>query len=552
MSKKHTSFGVMACLIGLVKPMLYIMLCAIVFGMTGYLCAIFIPVLGAEGIMTAAGVQSAFSLRTIFVLIAVAAVLRGLLRYAEQACNHYIAFRLLAVIRDKVFTSLRRLCPAKLESRDRGDLIALITGDVELLEVFYAHTISPVAIAATVSLIMVIFIGCISPVLAIISLCAYIAVGLVIPLYNSGKTAEPGAEYREASSRLNSLFLEGLRGLRELLQYGKTGLRAREISEETKKLAYIRRRLNGREISSASLTDFAVMLFNLIFLIVSVLLCRVDAVSPKDAVIAVVALMSSYGPVLALSNLSNSLAQTLASGERVLSLLDEQPETADITDGADLDFDDVSCRSLSFSYGGADILRNIDFSAERGRITGILGKSGCGKSTLLKLIMRFWERSGGELCLSGTPIERINTNCLRRRQSYCTQETYLFNDTIGNNIRIARPDATMEEVTAAAEAASVHEFISQLSEGYDTPVGELGDRLSGGERQRIGLARAFLSNSALMLLDEPTSNLDSLNEAIILRSLKNARGKTVILVSHRRSTLAIADNIYEMKSGRPS
>ena len=272
----------------------------------------------------------------------------------------------------------------------------------------------------------------------------------------------------------------------------------------------------------------------------------------SEMAISITALVSSYGPVIALSNLSNNLAQTLASGDRVISLLEEEPVVSEIEDGIDKDFDEIEFKNLSFSYDSIKILDNISIKIDKNKITGILGKSGCGKSTLLKLIMRFWDRDSGELLLSSTPIENINTSSLRKNESYCTQETYLFNDTIGNNIAIGKIGATKDEIIKSAKQASIHQFISELPKGYDTPIGELGDRLSGGEKQRIGIARAFLSNAPVMLLDEPTSNLDSLNEAIILKSLHNANDKTIVLISHRKSTLAIADNIYSMESGRNS
>ena len=525
---RRSGYKIMSKLITLIKPLIHYIIFAVVMGVLGFLCAIFIPVFGVIGILTVLGINFTFSIKTIFTVLILLAVFRGILRYGEQACNHYIAFRILAVIRDKVFTVLRKLCPAKLEGQDKGNLISLITSDVELLEVFYAHTISPILIALMVSIIMVLFIGSFSPMLGIIAILAYFFVGVIIPVVNSKKIKNSGLTYRNKAGELNSLFLDSLRGLQELLQFSFTEERKSEIAKKT------------------------VFVFNIIMIITASILYFNNKIDFSEMVISITALVSSYGPVIALSNLSNNLAQTLASGDRVISLLEEEPVVAEIENGIDKNFDEIECKNLSFSYDSIKILDNISIKIEKNKITGILGKSGCGKSTLLKLIMRFWDRDSGELLLSETPIENINTRSLRKNESYCTQETYLFNDTIGNNIAIGKIGTTKDEIIKAAKQASIHQFISELPKGYDTPIGELGDRLSGGEKQRIGIARAFLSNAPVMLLDEPTSNLDSLNEAIILKALHNAKDKTIILISHRKSTLAIADHIYSMESGRNS
>ena len=336
------------------------------------------------------------------------------------------------------------------------------------------------------------------------------------------------------------------------MQFSFTEERKSEIAKKTSESKALHKKLKAGEISSRNFTEGTVFVFNIIMIITASILYFNNKINFSEMVISITALVSSYGPVIALSNLSNNLAQTLASGDRVISLLEEEPVVAEIENGIDKNFDEIECKNLSFSYDSIKILDNISIKIEKNKITGILGKSGCGKSTLLKLIMRFWDRDSGELLLSETPIENINTRSLRKNESYCTQETYLFNDTIGNNIAIGKIGATKEEIIKSAKQASIHQFISELPKGYDTPIGELGDRLSGGEKQRIGIARAFLSNAPVILLDEPTSNLDSLNEAIILKALHNAKDKTIILISHRKSTLAIADHIYSMESGRNS
>lgn len=549
---RRSGFKIMSKLITLINPLIHYMLFAVIMGVLGFLCAIFIPVFGVIGVLTVLGYNFTFSLKTIFILLMLLAVFRGILRYGEQACNHYIAFRILAVIRDKVFTSLRKLCPAKLEGQDKGNLISLITSDVELLEVFYAHTISPILIALIVSVFMALFIGSFSPLLGIIAILAYFFVGVIIPIINSKKVKNDGLAYRNKAGELNSLFLDSLRGLQDLLQFSFTEKRENEIANKTAESKALHKKLKAGEISSRNFTEGTVFIFNIIMVITASILYFNNKIAFSEMAIPITSLVSSYGPVIALSNLSNNLAQTLASGDRVISLLEEEPVVSEIEDGIDKDFDEIECKNLSFSYDSIKILDNISIKIDKNKITGILGKSGCGKSTLLKLIMRFWDRDSGELLLSSTPIENINTSSLRKNESYCTQETYLFNDTIGNNIAIGKIGATKDEIIKSAKQASIHQFISELPNGYDTPIGELGDRLSGGEKQRIGIARAFLSNASVMLLDEPTSNLDSLNEAIILKSLHNANDKTIVLISHRKSTLAIADNIYSMESGRNS
>lgn len=552
MKKSKSNIKIMAELIVLIKPMIPVIIFAVLLGISGFIAASAIPVLGASALMNILGLQNAFAFKTAVILMVCAALLRGILRYGEQASNHYLAFKLLAIIRSKVFGTLRRLCPAKLEGSGKGNLIALITSDVELLEVFYAHTISPILIAAVTSIIYTLFIAYFSPLLGLIAAIAYITVGIFIPLRNEKNVKAPGREYNENSGELNTIFLDSLRGLKELMQYDCVDEKQEEILNKTITLENLQNDLKSREIKTTNITELTIYLFNIIMIFSAFLMYRSGSVGFSAALVCSVTLMSSYGPVTAISNLSNNLAKTLASGERILNLLEEEPETEDKTDGIDSLLEDINCQSIDFSYDKVKILDGISLKAEKNKITGLLGKSGCGKSTLLKLIMRFWDKDSGKILLSGNEIKEINTACLRENESYCTQETHLFNDTIANNIKIAKPKATQAEIEEACKKASLHEFIKTLPDGYDTQIGELGDRLSGGEKQRIGLARAFLSPAPIMLLDEPTSNLDSLNEKIILKALHENRDKTVVLVSHRPSTLSIAHRVYTVKKGAES
>lgn len=557
MMKKRSGFSVMCGLIGMVKPLSGYMIIAIIMGLLGHLSAIFITVFGAFAILNVLGIKMILSLKMIFISVILFAVVRGFLRYAEQSCNHFIAFKLLAIIRDKVFIALRRLCPAKLEGRDKGDLISVITSDIELLEVFYAHTISPVVIAILNSIVMCIFIGRVYLILALMALMAYVIVGLFIPVIISGKSKDTGNSFRDKTGELSSFVLDSLRGLPEILQYNRGIPRLSEMNDRTEKLSEYEKHLKMLNGFNLAITNTVILLCNLCMIIVSVLLYNNGSIDFAGVLVSVVALMSSYGPVVALANLGSGLQNTFAAGNRVLDILEESPLTADIVGKQDIEFKGIKASNVTFSYenaeGNEEILSNITVDIPQEKIVGISGKSGSGKSTLLKLFMRFWTTNEGSIDISNVSIDNINTENLRNMESFVTQDTYLFNDSIKNNIRIAKLDATDEEIETACKKASIHNFIMKLPNGYDTKTGELGEMLSGGEKQRIGLARAFLHNAPLMLLDEPTSNLDSLNEAIILKSLKEeGRGKTVALVSHRQSTMRITDKVYSIENGRLS
>lgn len=549
---RRSGIKIMAQLIGLIAPLMHVMILAITTGVLGFLCAISITILGGYAILTFLGLNNFFTIKTIFITVLVLAALRGLLHYIEQLSNHFIAFKLLALIRDKVFKALRKLSPAKLEGRDKGNLIALITSDIELLEVFYAHTISPIAIGVLTSIIMTIFIGSFNIVLGAIALLGYFTIGFIIPYFSSKFGKNDGMEYRNNFGKLNSYFLDSLWGIKEILQFGYGEKRIQTIENKTDDLMDLNKKLKHYEGIISGLTASAVSLFTLAILVVSVLISKDKNLS--SILIPTIAMASSFGPVIALSNLSNNLFMTLASGERVLNLLAEKPIVEEVYDGEkDLEFNGLECENVCFDYEGEEILNDYNLQIEPNKIIGISGKSGSGKSTLLKLFMRFWDIKKGSLKISGANIKNINTDSLRDIESYVTQDTSIFKDTIENNIKIADKNATREEVIEACKKASLHDFIMSLPNGYDTNVGELGDTLSGGEKQRIGIARSFLHKASFMLLDEPTSNLDSLNEAVILKSVKdNSKDRTVVLVSHRTSTLNIADKVYKMKTDRVS
>ena len=545
---KRSGFQIMARLVGLVKPLAGYMVLAIGMGLVGHLCAAFITIFGGFAILNILGLQENLSLGLIFGCLAGFALLRGFLRYAEQSCNHFIAFKLLALIRDKVFGALRQLCPAKLEGKDKGNLISIITSDIELLEVFYAHTISPICIAVLFCIVMAAFIGGYHPALGLLALGAYLVVGGVIPLVTSRLSGDDGLKFRTKSGQLSAFVLDSLRGLPETIQYGQGEQRLARMNEKTDALSRDEERMKRTAGRNTAVTNTVILIFDLAMLFLSAELCGFEG-----CLIATLALMSSFGPVVALAALGATLQNTFAAGNRVLDILDESPVVEEISGEAEVDFRGAAAEKVTFAYGNETILEDFSVAIPENKVIGIVGRSGSGKSTLLKLFMRFWQVQEGAVKVSGRNVDAINTANLRDMESFVTQETHLFHDSIRNNLRIAKLDATDEEIVAACKKASVHDFIMSLPRGYDTEVGELGDTLSGGERQRLGLARAFLHDAPFMLLDEPTSNLDSLNEAVILKSLhEERRGKTVVLVSHRKSTMGIADTVYSVEHGRMS
>ncbi|MBQ3858941.1 MAG: ABC transporter ATP-binding protein [Clostridia bacterium] len=551
--KKQNKAAVLFRMVKLVKPLAGFMLAAILMGTLGFLCAQFIPILGAFAVLGGLRIGIPLSLRAVWILLIVIALLRAVLKYGEQRTGHYIAFTLLAIIRDRVFRALRRLCPAKLEGRDKGDLIALITSDVELLEVFYAHTVAPIAIAFLTELVMTLFIGSYHWSLGLLAFCAFVSVGVVLPLIISKRSGTLGDELRADNGELAAYMLESIRGLDETIQYGGGEKRLAGLTEKTIALSGKQSRLNRLTGVNLALANTFILAFDLAMLALCALLYGRGAVGFDGFLVPLVALMSSFGPVTALANLGTTLQATTASGARVLSVIDEEPETEDVVGKEEIAFRGAAAENVTFSYGGETVLDGFSLAFPENRIVGIVGKSGCGKSTLLKLLMRFWKTGSGTVSVSGVSVEEIGTGNLRDMESYMTQETVLFKDTIAGNIKIARSDATREMIEEAAKKASIHDFILTLPNGYETEVGELGETLSGGERQRLGLARVFLHDAPFLLLDEPTSNLDSLNEAVILKSLREeSAGKTVVLVSHRRSTARIADEVFEMENGRVS
>ena len=551
---RKNGFVVMGHLLKLVTPLAHIMAFTITMGTLGFLAAIFIMVLGAMGLVNLLNFDTHLSFSGILTALIVLAVARGALRYLEQMSGHYIAFKLLALLRDKVFSSLRRLAFVKLQDKQAGQLVSLVTNDIELLEVFYAHTIAPIMIAFFTSAILLLVFGHLSGWFVVVALAAYLTVGVILPIITTKLAREDGRRYRELVGEMNDFFLDSVRGMKEIQLFGYAKKRLDEIQQRSQKIDTAFERIKDQEAKVRVYTEVAVSAFNIIMLFTGLILFSLDKIDFSAFLISVILLMSSYGPVIALSNLSSNLLQTLASGERVLSLLAEEPELKDVESAVDLK--EVSCidvENVNFAYGEEQILSDVCLSVKKGEILGIHGRSGSGKSTLLKLLMRFYDPKSGSIKINGETLPNINTRSLRDNMAYITQQTYIFNETIEENIRLARRDATLEEIMEAAKKASIHDFILSLPEGYQTKMTELGGNLSDGEKQRIGIARAFLHNAPIILLDEPTSNLDSLNEAMILKSLLNVKSeKLIILVSHRQSTMAICDQVIGIENGRMS
>jgi len=550
---RRSGIKIMASLIALLGSFFYVIILAVVNGSLGFLCAMGVTLCGAVGIAKALGEEIALSYGAIMALAIGCGVLRGALRLIEQYSNHYIAFRLLAILRDKIFGVLRKLAPAKLESKQKGSIIAMLTSDIETLEVFYAHTISPICIAVLVSLTVLLFVGNVSSwYLALTALCGYFIIGVAVPFVSSGLLKESGVRYRAEFSDFNAYFLDSIKGIREIVLNNAGERRKEEVNQRSELLLKETKRMKHDTSRAAAFTELAVSAVILITMTVGIALVLGGMLSVGRMIIGVTAVFGSFGPVIAISALPGNLTQTFASGDRILDLLAEKPAVRPVENGKTFTFETLDVQNLDFGYAEDEqVLHDISMHAARGEIVGIVGKSGCGKSTLLKLLLRFWQKDGGQILYNGTDIDGIDTESLLTNVTMVSQSTYLFDETVEENLRIAKPDATQEELEDACRKASVHDFILTLPQGYQTPVGTLGDNLSAGEKQRIGLARAFLSGADVILLDEPTSNVDSINEGIILRALKEQkRGKCILLVSHRESTMAIADRIYRIENGR--
>ena len=550
---RRSGVKIAAGLAALLGSLSFVMVAAVVNGALGFFAAMGVTVFASLGVAKALGETVALSYGVIAAAAVACGVLRGVLRYFEQYGNHYIAFKLLAVLRDRIFSALRLLAPAKTEGRQKGNLIAMITSDIETLEVFYAHTVSPICIAAVVSVSVFLFVGlAASWYLALTALIGYVVIGIASPLRASAKLKAGGVNYRRGFASFNAFFLDSIKGIREIVLNNGGEERKKEVNRRSEDLLKETEKMKNSVAKNSAAVELLISLFIIASFAVGVLLVSEGTLSLGRMIIGVTAVFGSFGPVTALSALPGNLTQTFACGDRVLNLLEEQPAVQPVIGGKTFRFDRVNVDRLSFAYNDeTEILKEIYLNAKKGEIIGIVGKSGCGKSTLLKLLMRFREKNSGRIDYNETEIGEIDSVNLTDNVTMVPQNVWLFDETVEENLRIAKPEATAEELEAACRAAAIHERIVSLPDGYRTRVGFGGSRLSAGEKQRLGVARAFLRGSGLILLDEPTGNIDSLNEGILLKSLVNAKkDKCIILVSHRESTMSIADRIYRLENHR--
>ncbi|MEF9935068.1 amino acid ABC transporter ATP-binding/permease protein [Clostridium sp.] len=549
--ERRSGFQIMKRLIIELKPLAPIMAITITLGVLGFLAAIAIASFGAIAIGSYIGEVTFISFNGAMITMVVCAVIRGFLRYGEQLSGHYIAFKILYILRDKMFKVLRRLAPAKLEGKDKGNLISLITSDIEMLEVFYAHTIAPISIAIITNSIISIVLYMIHPILGIVGAIFFLIIGFFIPYFSSSTGRESGESYRNMFGVSNSYILDSLRGLKEVLLFKNGEERLDGINKNSDKLNNSLDGIKKHEGLIRGLTDITIMIAILVFVGLGFYLYSAGAINFTMMLVSIVILASSFGPVVALSNLSNTLLHTFACAERIFALLDEEPHVKEVKGGEKITGDKIESENITFKYPkrNESVLENVSIEINKGDKVALIGESGIGKSTFIKLLMRFWDVQEGSIKLDSVDIRKVNTSSLRDSQTLVSQETYLFNETIEDNIKIGNTDASLEEVVEAARKASIHEFIESLPKGYKTKVSELGSNLSSGEKQRIGLARAFLSKGSVLILDEPTSNLDTLNEGEILKSIKeNSDDKTIVLISHRKSTTGICNRVYKIEN----
>lgn len=564
-----STFQVIKRLLGEAKPLAGLMVAASTAGTIGHLAATFLPMFGIiAGFALAGNPVWGMSAAGAITAMIVCAVLRGLTRYVEQYLNHNVAFHLLALFRSKAFAALRRLAPAKLAGKGKGDLIAMLTTDVELLEIFFAHTISPVAIAVTTTIVYAIVAATLSPWMALALIVSHLIIGIIVPRFFATGVRNLGPAIRGAAGELDNVMLDDMRGLDEIIRFGRGEDRAQAIEDRTRALWRDHAKLSRVNGRFAGVGGLLVALLTSAAAGIAINLAGVNLYDIPALVAAFALLASSFGPTLALAALPANLTQTFASARRLFGLMDEAPAVVE-TGTANSDYEGMRLDRVTFAYpgeGSEAILADFSLDVPQHGILGIQGPSGRGKSTMLKLLMRYWDPQRGQVTLSGTPLPQIDVHARRRIQAMMSQETHLFDGTIRENLLIALPESEIRNGGAAGvldarlrEAlakASVLDLIDSLPDGLDTQVGELGDRLSEGERQRIGLARVFLRNADLVLFDEPTSRLDALNEAIILRSIhelskseQNAdKGQdvAVVLVSHRESAMRVADAVLNL------
>lgn len=553
MNKRRNAFTIMFRLFKLIGSFTLVLFLAVLNGTIGNLLGTSVLVFGSLAVAKIIDASLvSLSLNVLLTLCIVSGVLKGILKYLEQYSNHFIAFKILAILRDKIFAKLRELAPANLLTKKKGSIVALVTSDIETLEVFYAHTISPIIIALLTSIISFIFVGQISNYyLALILILGYILVGVVIPTISNKVYSKKGMAYRREFSNLSASYLDYVKGKDEITLNNCDNDFKAIIDSKSRNLLNVNRKIKNRSSILLAITNLVISLTIVSSLFVGINFVKSGSISVASLLVVIVSMTASFGPVLSLAVLPQNLTQTLASGNRLIDLMEEEPITKDVSEGKNFDFENLNVNHLEFKYQNEEIIKDVSFNIKKGEIVGLCGQSGSGKSTILNLLLRFFKVDDNMILYNDIDINQINTNSLRDNVAMVSQNTYLFKDTILNNLLVAKLDATLDEVKEACKKASIDSFIESLPDGYNTLISNESENISAGEKQRLGLARAFLSNVSLILLDEPTSNVDSLNEGIILKSLKEeSKDHAIILVSHRLSSLSICDRIITLENGK--
>ncbi|MGX6971383.1 amino acid ABC transporter ATP-binding/permease protein [Vagococcus bubulae] len=531
-------------LLSFIKKIPFQVLIAVILGVISYCCVIYIPYVSAVTVMTSSRISNFSWL--IFSLV-MAILFRGIARYGEQYMNHYIAFHTLADVRHELFKKLRTLAPAKLLSRGKGDYIALITSDVEMLEIFFAHTVSPVLIATIMGIGLVTYFSQVHLVLGLIALGAYVLLGILVPSIQYRQAKKIGDDYKTSLSNLNQTVIEMSEGKKDIQQYGLKNQMLQRLRQRGDTLNRVSLKKTGQLRNIQWYMELIIALGTIWFVLLGVTL----SVQPDKLIVSSLVFVSSFGPFIPLSMLGNELLSTLSSAKRLRQVMNEKPAVNDVTREEPLykiDFESLSANHVSFSYQeDQPVLQNVNLMFPTKGFIGIQGESGRGKSTFLYLLMRFFDVSKGSININERNIKAVNTRDVYSIEGYMSQTTDLFTGTIRDNIGLGMPNASDELIEQAAKKASVHEWIMSLPNSYDTEIKQGKRDISDGEKQRIGLARLFLHDAPVMILDEPTSHLDYLNEQIILRAIEKERYKRlIVMVSHRETSLSKADNVIKL------
>lgn len=530
-------------LLFLVRPLAFPMMGAVFFGALGHILATAIPSLGSYWLLT-----GEFNVKTGLITFGILALCRSLFRYFEQLLNHFVAFRTLAIIRDKVFRKLRDLAPAKMEEKNKGELISVISADIELMEVFYAHTISPVIIAIIHTLVLTIFMVKIHWAIGLCLLVSHLILGVAVPIYTEKKSRDLGPIQRKILSDLNLNILESFKGIKELVNFNYGDKRSQEVTEQTKKLNQATKNLTRDSGKSFGLSRLLVFALSGFFGVFAAKLYQDGQIPFNLFIFSWVIFLSSFGPTSALASLANNLVVTLACARRVLGLLKEDPKVDEVLGGKTFDYENFKVEKVTFSHDKTPLLDQFSMEGGKNQIIGLAGKSGCGKSSLIHLMMRFYDPEKGKINYNGINLKEINSSNLRKNIGYLSQSTHLFKGSIRDNLLIAKKGATEEELIYACKKAAIYDFIKDLPQGLDTEIVRDQNLLSSGEMQRLSMARLFLKNPKLYLLDEPTANVDAMTEGIILKSIyQDRQDKTILITSHRESTLRICQAVIYMQ-----